>query len=117
LAAERIIAGPPMSIQDFAQRVARGADGDIGVVLGGGADHRRAADVDVLHARLEARAGGRGLLERVEVDPQKVDALDRVLAHGAGVIARVPHAQKAAVDLRMQRLDSAVHHLRKAGDL
>src|SRR5690606_32368940 len=45
------------------------ADGDVAVVLGGRADHGRAADVDVLDRRLEATAGGHGGLERIQVDP------------------------------------------------
>jgi hypothetical protein len=88
------------------------------VVLGGRADHARPADVDVLdrlverHARLAHR-----LLERVEVDADQVDRLDAVLAHGGHVLGVVAQGEQAAVDLRVQRLDAAVHHLREAGDV
>ncbi len=89
-------------------------DGDRGVVLGRGAHHRRAADVDVLDRILEAAIGiGDGLLERVEVDDDQVDRLDAVLAHHRVVFAAAP--EDAAVDFRMQCLDAAGHHLREAG--
>ncbi len=94
-----------------------GADGDIGVVLGRRADHRRSADVDVLHARVEARAGRHGLLERVEVHIDEVDADDAVFLHGPGMLGGVADAEKAAVHHRMQGLHPAIHHLGKAGEL
>ena len=91
-------------------------DGDGIVVLRGGAHHRRAADVDVLDRVLVAAAGLRDRLrERVEVDDQQVDALDAVLGHDAFVDAAP--AEQAAVDLRVQRLDAAVHDLGEAGVL
>ena len=60
--------------------------GHVGVVLGGGADHRRPADVDVLDAVVEGAAFGDGRLERIEVHHQKIDRLDAVLFHRGGVI-------------------------------
>ncbi len=59
--------------------------GDVGVVLGGGADHRRPADVDVFDAIVESRAFGDGGLERIEVHHQQIDRLDAVLVHRGGV--------------------------------
>ena len=56
--------------------VRRGDDRDRGVVLGRGADHRRAADVDLLDALVGARAGRHGLRERVEVGDHQVERLD-----------------------------------------
>ena len=91
--------------------------GDVGVVLGGGADHRRAADVDVLDAVVEGRAFGDGRLERIEVHHQEIDRLDAVLVHRRGVLLVAADRQQAAVHLRVQRLDAAVHHLGKAGEL
>jgi hypothetical protein len=46
------------------------------VVLGGGADHRRAADVDLLHAVGVGGARGHRLAERVEVDHTELEGLD-----------------------------------------
>ena len=48
-------------------------DGDARMVLGAGADQRRAADVDVLDASGEIRAAHRRALERIEIDGEKID--------------------------------------------
>ena len=89
--------------------------GHVGVVLGGGADHGRPADVDVLDAILEGGAFGDGRLERIEVHHQEIDRLDAVLFHRRGVLFVGADRQQAAVHFRMQRLDAAVHHFGKAG--
>ena len=97
--------------------VGGGDDGDELVVLGGRADHAGPADIDVLDRLFERALGFRDrLLERVEVDADQVDRLDAVLAHGLDVFLLVPQAEQRAVDLRVQGLDPAVHHLGKAGD-
>ena len=64
-------------------------DGDPVVVLGRGADHRRAADVDVLdRLRLaDARLGDRAL-ERIEVDADEVDRLDPLGGERRHVLGR-----------------------------
>ena len=51
------------------------------MVLGGGADHGRAADVDVLDRSREIGAARDRRLEGVEVDDHEVDGRDAVLAH------------------------------------
>ena len=91
--------------------------GDVGVVLGGGADHRRAADVDVLDAVVVSRALRDRRLERIEVDHQQVDRPDAVRGHRRRVLLVVADRQQPAVHLRVQRLHPAVHHLGKAGQL
>ncbi len=63
-----------------------GADGDIAVVLGRRADHRRAADVDVLHRRCVVRARRDRRLEGIEVHIDQIDAADRMVGHGLGVV-------------------------------
>ena len=45
----------------------------VAVVLGGGADHRRAADIDVLDAIVIGPASRHRRLERIEIDHQEVD--------------------------------------------
>src|SRR5699024_4387568 len=50
-------------------------DGDGGVVLGGGADHRGPADVDLLDALVRGGARGDHLAEGVEVDDDEVEGL------------------------------------------
>ena len=84
------------------------------VILARGADHRRSADIDVLDGVVDRRVVARnGLLEGIEVDDEEIDRLDRVFLHRR--LVRAAPAQEAAVDFRMQRLDPAVHDLRKAG--
>src|SRR5690606_1226354 len=86
-------------------------DGHGPVVLGGGAHHGGAADVDVLDGGGQVAVGVRHRGgEGVEVDHHHVDGLDAVLRHHPVVDA--PAAEDAAVDLRVQGLDPAVHHLR-----
>ena len=99
-----------------APRVVGGStiDRDAIVILGRGAHHRRTADVDVLD-RVLVRAVrlSRRSRERIEIDDQQVDRLDAVRRHDRVVDAAA--AEQAAVHLRMQRLDAAVHDLGKAG--
>ncbi len=78
---------------------------DPGVILGRRANHRRAADVDVLHAIGEGLSRTDGRLERIEVDPQQIDRRDVAVGHGPGVLGRIAHAEQSSVDGRMQGLD------------
>ena len=89
----------------------------VAVVLGGGADHRRTADIDVLDAVVVGPAGGHRRLERVEIDHQQVDGPDAVGEHRRLMLRIAADAEEAAVDGRVQRLHAPVHHLRKAGDI
>ncbi len=92
-------------------------DRDAIVVLGRGADHGRAADVDILDAGVEIGAARDRLLERIEIDGEQVDRRDGVI--GERLLMRlVPaHGEKPAMNFRMQRLDPPVHHLGHARDL
>ena len=103
--------------QDLLQVLQFGADRHIAMVLGRRADHRGTADVDVLDGAGEVAPAGHRLLEGVEVDVDEVDPANPVLGHGGGVGRGVAHAQEAAVHHRVQGLDPAVHHLRKAGQV
>ena len=87
------------------------------MVLRRGADHRGAADVDILDAVLEAGAFIDGRLERIEIDHQQIDRRDAVRLHRLRMFGVVADREQAAMHLRMQRLDPAVHHFRKAGQL
>ena len=88
------------------------------MVLGSGAQHGGAADIDVLDGICVLNAGlGDGGLEGIEVDDDHVDHLDAVRLGVAHVRLEVPAAEQAAVDLGVQGLDAAVHHLGKAGEL
>ena len=87
------------------------------VVLGGGADHRRAADIDVLDAGGKIAAAGNGFFEGIKVYDHNIDGEDFVRPHGFDMLGIAAPCQKSAVHRRMQRLDAAVHHFRKAGEL
>ena len=64
------------------------------------------------HARLRG-----GLLERVEIHHHHVDGDDAVLSH-RGLMGRVvADVQDAAVHLGVQRLDAAIEHFGKSGQL
>ena len=66
-----------------------------GVVLGARADHRRAADVDVLDDLFLADAAApRRALEGVEVDADQVDELDPLLGRRAHVLGVVAHREQ-----------------------
>ena len=85
---------------------------DVGEVLRGRAQHRRAADVDQLDAWL-ARPAGRDLLERVQVDADEVEGLDAVVGERGGVVLAVAAREDARVDARVERLHAAAEHLRR----
>ena len=73
------LAGRLELVEDLAVVVVAGDHRDAGVVLGGGADHARPADVDVLDDDLVLDAAPlRDLLERVEAADDHVDGLDVV---------------------------------------
>jgi hypothetical protein len=79
------------------------------------AQHRRPADVDVLHRVVQRAVGvGDGGLERIEIDRDEVDGRDARLVDRRHVLARVAPREQAAVDRRVQGLDAAFQHLGKA---
>ena len=96
----------------------RGDDGDVLVVLGGGAQHGGPADVDVLDQFLEVGAGLRGyVFEAVEVDHHHVDGGDAVRLYGCHVFGVGAHGEDAAGDFGMHGLDAAIQHFGKSGDV
>ena len=87
-------------------------------VLGGGAQHGRAADIDVLDGIRKGDVGvGNGLLELIEIHDHHVDHTDAMLGSLGHVLLGIATGQQAAVDLGVQRLDAAVHHLGEPGVL
>jgi hypothetical protein len=84
------------------------------VILGRRANHRRAADIDILDRRGVIGALRHGLLERIEIDHKKVDRRDSVRLHRRAVIRVVAQRQKPAMHHRVQRFHAPVHHLGKA---
>ena len=93
-------------------------DGDARGVLGGRAQHGGATDVDVLDGVRKGDLGvGDGLLELVQVDDDQVDQLNAVLSGLLHVLLGVAAGQQRAVNLGVQGLDAAVHHLGIAREL
>ncbi len=93
------------------------------VVLGGGADQRHPANVDVVEAGSGIGAGRQGRGKRVEVADEEIDRRDGALGEGREVIGTVAPRQQPAMDRGMQGLDSPVEkfadtgHLGHLGDL
>jgi hypothetical protein len=89
----------------------------IGVVLGGRADHRRTADVDILDDRRIVAACVANLIERVEVDHQEIDRLDAMRVHRFLMFGVATNGEQTAMDRRMQRLHPPVHDFGKTGQI
>jgi hypothetical protein len=97
--------------------VRRDHDEHVLEVLRGSAHEAWPADVDLLDQRVEWRIGARRRLgERIEIDGHEIDHRDPVLRRRLAIGRHRAARENAAVDHRMQRLDTAVHHFRKAGD-
>ena len=99
--------------------IARGSDdGDIVKIFGRRADHGGPADVDVFDQFLEFYFGlGGSFLEGVEIDDDHVDGSDAVLGDRGYMFRVFPAMQDAAVNFRMQRLDTAVEHFGESGEV
>ena len=65
--------------------------------------------------RTASRDSRAALRERIEVDDDEIDQLDALGRDRLEVVGTMAPGEDAAVDLRVQRLDAAVHHLGKAG--
>ena len=82
------------------------------------AQHGGTADVDVLDGIREGDLGvGNGLLELVQVDDDQVDQLNAVLSGLLHVLLGIAAGQQRAVNLGVQGLNAAVHHLGIAREL
>ena len=82
-----------------------------------GAEHCRAANVDIFDKRCKI-VGLRALrLERIEIDRQQVDPANPLIVHCGQMIVIVAARQQAAMNFRMERLYPPVHDFGKACDL
>ena len=91
----------------------RGDDRNGPEVLRRRPQHRWPSDVDLLDGLLLRDVASDGLLERIEVDADKVyraDVLIHELSHVVGVFEV---GEDAAVDFRVQRLDPPAEYLRR----
>ena len=79
--------------------------------------HARAADVDILDDLGPRGTLHHGFEERVEIDDDEVDRADAVGVHCRDMCGIVADREQPAVHRRVQRLDAAVHHFGKAGQI
>ena len=92
-------------------------DGDVFVVLGSGAYHGGAADINIFNGFSSGDAGFcNGFTERIEVHSHQVDACNAMFLHSLHMVRVVTDGQDAAVNHGMEGLYTAVHHFREAGD-
>ena len=117
--APQAVVGPLAALErreDVAVAGRRGHDRDVGVVLRGGPDHRRPADVDLLDELIDrdARPLERGG-ERVEVDDHELERGDRGVHELPAVVLAPAIGQETRVDPRMEGLDPPIEHLGRAG--
>ena len=86
-------------------------------VFSGGANHGRAADVDVLDKFVEGYACfGRGFLEGVKIHYHHIDRRDAVFGHGAAMFRIFAAVKDSAMHLGMEGLDAPVEHFGEAGE-
>ena len=83
------------------------------MVLRGGADQRRSADVDVLDAFVIDGALRRRRLERVQIHHDQIDRRDAMLRHLCHMFRQIAPPKDAAVDLRHERLHPTVEDFGK----
>ena len=107
----------PHGGRDVVVPVGAGDHGDGGVVLGGGAHHGGATDVDLLDTGVEGGAGGDGVGEGVEVDDDEVDGRHAQGAQLVEVVGLAAVGEDAGVDGRVEGLDPTLEALGEAGDL
>ncbi len=90
---------------------------DVREVLRRRAEQGGAADVDQLDHLLLAGIGpARGRRERIEVDADELEGIDRLLGELRPVVVAVEPRQDAGVDPRVQRLHAAAEQLGGVGD-
>ena len=87
------------------------------MVFGRGANHRGAADVDILDALLEGGALVDRGLEWIEINHQQIDRGDAMVLHRLRMLGIVADREQAAMNLGMQGLDPSIHHFRKGREL
>ena len=104
-------------LSDVAVTCRRGHNSHRRVVLRRSAHHGRATDVDLLHALIKGSAGSHGLLKRVQVDHDQLEGLDVKVFELLHVVVFTQVRQNAGVDARVQRLHTAVEHLREPGHI
>jgi hypothetical protein len=90
----------------------------IGMVLGGGAHHRRAADIDVLDRHLPGHIRARdGFAEGIEIHHHHIDRIDALGGQISLMGRLIAPGEDAAVDAWVQRFHASAQDLRCSGVL
>ena len=91
---------------------------DEGVILCSSAEHRRAADIDLLdRVRPFDIEPADGALERIEVDVHEIDGADPVLLELGLILGNIAPREDSAVDGGMEGDDPMAKHVRKPCEL
>ena len=112
---QRRAAGPGQRFQYFGVLTGVGQHRHEIMVLRRAADQRRPADIDVLDTVIESGPLRDRRLKRIQVDRHQIDRRDPMRPHLLHVFGHIPPPQDAAMDLRHQRLDAAVHDFGEPG--
>ena len=86
------------------------------IVLRRRAQHRRSADVDILHRFGKVRAAHNRLLERIKIDDNHVYRVHAQFFQLRHMIQVASHGEQPCVNVRVERLYSAVKTLGKTCD-
>jgi hypothetical protein len=118
-AARRLAHGALMLVELFQHnRIVCGIDndGEAAMILGRGADHRRAANINILDRHVPSSAFRGHLLERIEIDDEELEGCYRLGFERLDMLGIAAIGQKPAMNLGVERLDPAVHDLGETGD-
>ena len=82
------------------------------------AQHRGPTDVNIFHCvRILNTRLENGFLKRIEVDHDQVNELNLIFPGRLQVAIQVPTSQETSVNVWMEGLDTAIHHLWKASHI
>ena len=82
------------------------------------AQHRGATDVNIFHrVRILYTWLENGFFKRIKVDHDQVNEFNLILLGRLQVAIQVPTSQEAAVNVWVESLDTAIHHLWKTSHI
>ena len=86
------------------------------IILRRCANHRRAADVDILNRFCKRDIRSRhGCLKRIQIAYHQINGSDTVCCRLGTLFRIIPLGEEPTVNFRVERLNSAIEQLRKAG--
>ena len=92
-------------------------NGNIRMVFCSASDHSRTAHIDILDAgRIVIRLCNR-FLKRIQIHNKQIDGANAMRQHGCFMLRIAPNGEKPAMNFRMQRFDTTIHHFRKTGQV